>query len=394
MQPSMPRLGTDWPMRVLLTHPYSWPYVRRGTERNIEVWYQYLNRSGHQARILATIPADAEPSADPNKILLRQSWSPWMNRLRLTPMHSFFWSVWRTIPKIDTDVIHSYYFYDSLAASCRRQRGGRFGTVLQLNGVPVPGLSCRRFLPPEGPAMRRAVARADRCIVCSEFVKDLLREHMNGEAIVIPPPVDPEAWPIGVGPRLDPPVILAVGNFNERRKGIRLLVKAFEQLRLEGRQVRLRISGTLNQELQNELQRSARAFSGDMEFLGLGRAEDLPEIYQTAAVLALPALWEPSGTVMMEAWLSGTPVVAARHGGLPEFFAPGAGFLFDPAADGEESRNVTGLAESLDAAIALSRLSETRRVCRAHGEKFSPAEVGPRFLDVYRQVTYGHSLLS
>ena len=276
-----------------------------------------------------------------------------MENLRLTPQHTFLWDAWNAIPRIESDVVHSFYFYDSLAASLRRGAGRKYGVVLQLNGVPIPGVSCRRFLPPEGLAMRRAIREVDRCIVCSEFVRGALREHLNGEAVVIPPPVDPEAWPCGTGERADPPVILAVGNFNERRKGIRPLVKAFALMRNEGRNVRLRVSGTVDAPLREELLNSVQApVAAHIEFLGLGRPEDLPILYQTATVLALPAMWEPSGTVMMEAWLSGTPVVAPRHGGLPEFFAAGTGFLFDPLTTGEETPNVEGLAEALDNAAS------------------------------------------
>jgi glycosyltransferase involved in cell wall biosynthesis len=186
-------------------------------------------------------------------------------------------------------------------------------------------------------------------------------------------------------------VILAVGNFNERRKGIRPLVKAFSLMRSEGRNVRLRVSGTVDAALREELTSSVpAAVAAHIQFLGLGRPEDLPMLYQSASVLALPAMWEPSGTVMMEAWLSGTPVVAPRHGGLPEFFAAGTGFLFDPLTTGEETPNVEGMAEALDNANALAGLATTRARCREHGETFSPEAVGPRFTEIYRQITNGN----
>jgi glycosyltransferase involved in cell wall biosynthesis len=374
-------------MRVLLTHAYCWPYVRRGTERNMDVWYRYLLRSGYDVKILSTIPRTAEPLSDANYVLLPQCWSPWMRGLRLTPVHTFSWQAWRTLPAIEADVVHSYYFYDSLAACLRRGRSRRYGAILQLNGVPVPGVSCRRFFPPEATLMRRAVLAADVCIVCSRFVKDLLKEHMGGDSFVIPPPVDPELWPLGSGPRFDPPVVLAVGNFTERRKGIRVLVKAFELLRSEGIDIRLRVSGLIGDSLRAELASLARNFFQDIEFLGLGKPEDLPGLYQTASVLVLPAMWEPSGTVMMEAWLSGTPVVAPRHGGLPEFMAPGVGFLFDPESSGEETMNVRGLAEAMEKGLREARSPDVRERCRTHGERFSPAVVGPRLLELYHQVT-------
>jgi glycosyltransferase involved in cell wall biosynthesis len=79
-----------------------------------------------------------------------------------------------------------------------------------------------------------------------------------------------------------------------------------------------------------------------VEFLGAVPDPDLPALYRSAHVLALPsvhvtcygrqvAVSELLGLAAIEAMASGTPVVASRLGGLPEVIEDGVtGFLVEP----------------------------------------------------------------
>jgi glycosyltransferase involved in cell wall biosynthesis len=57
---------------------------------------------------------------------------------------------------------------------------------------------------------------------------------------------------------------------------------------------------------------------------------DLPTYYSIASAYVLPSLYEPFGITTLESMACGTPVCAARNGGLPEIINDGEdGFLFD-----------------------------------------------------------------
>jgi phosphatidyl-myo-inositol alpha-mannosyltransferase len=307
-----------------------------------------------------------------------------MHALRIQTTHTFFFTSLRALRSLEADVVHSFYPADALAAIWTRRRGGH-RTVLQMNGVAIPGVSCYRWLPPEGGMFREALRRADARIACSRFVRDLLRQEYGVDAAVIPPPTCLEAYDAGEGPPDGRPTILAAADFDVRRKGVRALVKAFAIVKDVVPDARLRLSGKMAPSLAAELLNGLpAAVLAGVELLGLGAVDDLPRLYRDASVTVLPAMWEPSGTVLVESLASGTPVVGANHGGIPEFISDEVGVLFDPKTNGEETHNASGLAEAILQAIALSEQAGTRARCRAHASRFGWAAAGPRLERLYR----------
>jgi glycosyltransferase involved in cell wall biosynthesis len=110
-----------------------------------------------------------------------------------------------------------------------------------------------------------------------------------------------------------------------------------------------------------------------VEFLGVVPDPDLPALYRSAQVLALPSVErtcygrdvvvsELLGLAAIEAMASGTPVVASRLGGLPEVVADGVtGFLVEPG-------NVAELRGRLAEVLGDRRLAE--RLGRNARERF------------------------
>src|SRR5262249_28105718 len=155
-------------------------------------------------------------------------------------------------------------------------------------------------------------------------------------------------FPMGHGPVDGRPTILSVADFTIPRKGVRVLIDAFCLVKQAVPDARLRLSGNMPEWLQTELLRDIpEPLRRDIEVLGLGKPGGVAELYRQASVMALPSMWEPSGLSLMEAFASGTPMVATNHAGLPEFITREVGVLFDPQTDGQETRNAKGLSEAL-----------------------------------------------
>jgi glycosyltransferase involved in cell wall biosynthesis len=67
-------------------------------------------------------------------------------------------------------------------------------------------------------------------------------------------------------------------------------------------------------------------------FVGYLRGEALASAYASADAFIFPSRTETLGLVLLEAMAAGTPVVAARSGGIPDIVTDGVnGYLFDPA---------------------------------------------------------------
>jgi|SRR3989339_386972 len=112
--------------------------------------------------------------------------------------------------------------------------------------------------------------------------------------------------------------ILYVGNI-EPRKNITTLAKAFQQFVSNGYPGNLVIVGQkawLSDESLRMLQQGV--CSKRVLLTGYVPDEDLPAIYQNAKVFAYPSLYEGFGMPILEAMMSGVPVVASNRASLPE----------------------------------------------------------------------------
>lgn len=352
----------------------------------MDVLSRYLVQRGYEVLTVSTKqsgPTIEETEFGGRRLLLRPLSLPFMSACRLQTMHTFFFPALRALHTIDADVVHSFFFSDAIAASLT-QRSRKCLTIFQMNGVGVPGVSCYRWLPPEGWLLRRAINLADERITCSRYVRELVWTHYHRDSHVIPPPVNVDAWPLGQGPSDGRPTILAVANFDVRSKGIRVLVSAFRLVKSRVPDALLRLSGQISEAVQLEVLKGLPDWvRSSIEVLGVGKVGDVSRQYREASLLVLPSLGEPSGTVLVESLASGTPVVATNHGGIPEFVDSAIGILFEPKPIGPEATNAEGLADAILKGLDLSQQIGIRERCRAHASKFSSEIIGPQIERLY-----------
>lgn len=112
-------------------------------------------------------------------------------------------------------------------------------------------------------------------------------------------------------------------------KGVHVLVKAFRQL--DDRRASLHVFG--DTDAFSDYSAWLRQLAGDamVTFHGRFNPEAVADIYARIDVLVAPSIWyENSPLVLHEAFLSRTPVIASRLGGMPDLVEDGkTGLLFD-----------------------------------------------------------------
>ena len=111
-----------------------------------------------------------------------------------------------------------------------------------------------------------------------------------------------------------------------------------------------------------------------VEYLGEVTHGEKVELLQDARATLFPIEWEePFGLVMIESMACGTPVIATRHGAVPEVIEDGrSGVIVD---------NYRQMAGALDAADALDPI-ECRRYVE---ERFAPERMVDDYVAAYRE---------
>jgi len=145
-------------------------------------------------------------------------------------------------------------------------------------------------------------------------------------------------------------ILGSVGRLTEQ-KGHRYLIDAFEKIIEKFPQAELWIvgEGELKEKLQTQIEKLKLAEHVKL----LGTRRDIPEILTQFDVFVMPSLWEGLGITVIEAMVTGLPVIASGVDGLRELIEDGeTGILV-------ESKNAESLAEAImklleDQSLAIS----------------------------------------
>ena len=160
----------------------------------------------------------------------------------------------------------------------------------------------------------------------------------------------------GSKPAENPPVFLAAGRFVEK-KAPHLTLLAFSRVLRDAPTARLQMVG--GGPLLDACRQLADALeiSSAVEFLGFRPHHELGVLMRGARAFVQHSVTAPSGdaegtpVAILEAGVSGLPVIATRHGGIPDVVIEGVtGFLVDEGDIGEMAERMRRLA--LDPALA------------------------------------------
>lgn len=207
-------------------------------------------------------------------------------------------------------------------------------------------LSMRLFRP----FYRRALAKADRVICVSDYIRQQAVAHFPEYAerfCVVFNATDPELFkPYGeeairqlagvVRQEPDKKYLLYVGRLAPV-KGVHVLIEAFREIHRRMPEVRLIITGSsffdgsATTAYEQELVKLAAPVHDAIVFTGYLPHEKLKYLYSMAHVAVFPSVWpEPFGLVMLEAMASGTCLVASAVGGIPEVVQSGINGVLVP----------------------------------------------------------------
>jgi len=239
------------------------------------------------------------------------------------------------------------------------------------------------------PLAQQSAARADAIVVGSRSAASEVEEVLGTPAdkiAVIPLGVE-ELFFEASGDLAEPllrqhsikaPFLLFAGR-RERRKDLATLLLAVDELARTDREIRLVLVGPDApgwEETWAAAPPNARALT---HILPHQPVEALAALYAAAAAVVMPSRWEGFGLTGLEAMATGTPVVAARVGSLPEVLGDAALF-----AESGDATDMAGQCRNLlDDPQLAGRL---RDAGREHARGFRWSETARQTHELYRRL--------
>jgi glycosyltransferase involved in cell wall biosynthesis len=161
-------------------------------------------------------------------------------------------------------------------------------------------------------------------------------------------------------------------------KGVRTLLAAWERLG-EGFPLRIVGDGPIASEVEHAARRSR-----SIEWLGHRSPEDVAELMRRSTMLICPSEWcETFGRVVIEAFATGTPVIATRIGAIAELIDDGRTGRLLPSGDAD------ALAEQVEMLLAdAPQRTYMRQQARSEFEaRYTMARNHEMLAAVYRRAT-------
>ena len=146
-------------MRIAITNPTCWPYLRRGLERFINDFSVYLASRGHEVTVITGKPGKTEVVQEHGFTIIycRRLWNPWMMKLGILEIYPFFFTVLARLLRRRYDLVFSCTFMDGFAAQVARYVTGTPYTFTCF--AQPPKVQHYRSLTTKGTIFRRTISR-------------------------------------------------------------------------------------------------------------------------------------------------------------------------------------------------------------------------------------------
>ena len=228
----------------------------------------------------------------------------------------------------------------------------------------------------------RVAPRLDGLTTVSENSRRDIETHMGvpGAGIrVIPVGIDPAVFSPGDRAR-DPSSIVVVTSADVPLKGLVHLLEAVAKLRTE-RDVRLTVVGTARPGGPAELALDRLALRDAVRFTGFLPEPELVALLRSAAVVAIPSLYEGFSLPAVEAMACATPLVTTDAGALPEVVGTKAGLRVRAGDVGELTAALALVLDSPGLGEQLGRAGR-RRVLESYTWRATAQHTADWYADV------------
>jgi len=222
---------------------------------------------------------------------------------------------------------------------------------------------------------RRVYNKLHGRIAVSEAARWTAERFYGGHYRIVPNGVDLDGAPTGPKSRSDELRLAFVGRA-EDRKGLPVLLRAFEALRGAGIRARLTIAGATLEEASPYL-----LDIDGVEVLGRVSDDEKWRVLHEADLLCAPSLGgESFGMVLTEAFAAGTPVVGSDIAGYRDVARTGVDGVLVPPGD------PVALGEALhDLALDPEQRERMSRAARERARRFGWETVAGEVMDCYEE---------
>lgn len=230
--------------------------------------------------------------------------------------------------------------------------------------------------------------RIDKITIPSKPVLKYMPKKYVKKISIVPNGIDLEMFKIKnskIRKFLDGKInILFVGRL-DKRKGLKYLIRAYEQVKIKYKNIRLIVVGEgYSREYYRKL--VDKRHIADVAFEGYVKDKDLANYYATCDIFCSPSVQgESFGVTLLEAMASNKPIIASKITGYKDVFKISNAILF------VKPKSVQGLARG------ISKLIENKKLRRRLGinglkevKKYSWKNVGKQFLKIYEDALDSH----
>lgn len=227
---------------------------------------------------------------------------------------------------------------------------------------------------------RLAFSGAELVVPVSESLRRAIEAYgLHARFRVMPNPVDTglfSARPAAAAAHT-PPRLVVVGSLVPI-KGVDRLLNALGALAARGRAVDLDIVGDGPERSGYEALAASLGLSDRVVFHGTRPRAEVAGLMREADLLVQPSSSETLSCVVLEAQVSGLPVVASDVGGIPEVVGSGAGVLV-PTGDAD------GLAAAIEAVLDHPERFDPAAIAGAARERFGAASIAAHWDELYAE---------